>query len=34
MDRDLARMRGECIEFWWESQKETDHKEDLEVGGH
>jgi hypothetical protein len=32
MYRDLARMReGESIEFWWESQKEKDHKEDLDV---
>jgi hypothetical protein len=34
MDRDLARMRDqETIEFWWESQKETDHKEGLEECG-
>jgi hypothetical protein len=25
-------IRGMHIEFWWESQKEWDHWEDLEVG--
>jgi hypothetical protein len=25
--------RGMHIGYWWESQKERDHKEDLDVGG-
>jgi hypothetical protein len=24
--------RGMHMEFWWESQKERDHKEDLDIG--
>jgi hypothetical protein len=31
----VARMgrRGTHIGLWWESQKERDHQEDLDVGG-
>jgi hypothetical protein len=31
----VARIgrRGTYIEYWWESQKERDHWEDLDVGG-
>jgi hypothetical protein len=31
----VARMgrRGMHVGFWWERQKEIDHKEDLDVGG-
>jgi hypothetical protein len=25
--------RGVHIEFWWESQNERDHQEDLDIGG-
>jgi hypothetical protein len=25
--------RGMHIEYWWEIQKERDHREDLDVGG-
>jgi hypothetical protein len=25
--------RGTLIGYWWESQKERDHSEDLDVGG-
>jgi hypothetical protein len=25
--------RGMHIEFWWESRKERDHYEDIDVGG-
>jgi hypothetical protein len=32
MDRRMGR-RGMHIGFWWESQKERDHYEDLDVGG-
>jgi hypothetical protein len=31
--RNVARMGGENAAFWWESQKETDHYDDLNVGG-
>jgi hypothetical protein len=25
--------RGTLIDYWWESQRERDHKEDQDVGG-
>jgi hypothetical protein len=33
--RHIARMgrRGMHVGFWWESQKEIDHYEDIDVGG-
>jgi hypothetical protein len=27
------RRRGKHVGYWWESQKEGDHKEDQDVGG-
>jgi hypothetical protein len=29
----MGRVGSMHIGFWWESQKERDHSEDLDVGG-
>jgi hypothetical protein len=33
MSKLLDLRRGMRIGYWWESQKETDHYEDQDVGG-